>query len=199
MFTVPVDLALWFSQWPGGNGGCVEEVGPSAVTAGTGRSFISEAILETWLKFGVWGPAFNYSLLFLRVVVGNKNSGIQMPAPVLVFWKGLTNPFKGPGLLLLRGLRCGRVRAGGVGCLPAGRAWLPTVSSGQLCTDHIVPWQLHAPDRFCAGSTQIPSRLLLIHWDGGCGWRKGLGFAAPQTWFESHLNNLLDGWAWEII
>lgn len=43
----PADLALWFSQWPGGNGGCVEEVGPSAVTAGTGRSFISEAILET--------------------------------------------------------------------------------------------------------------------------------------------------------
>ena len=41
------DLALWFSQGPRGNGGCVEEVGPSAVTAGTGWSFISEAILET--------------------------------------------------------------------------------------------------------------------------------------------------------
>ena len=107
-----------------------------------------------------------------------------MPAPVLVFWKGLTNSFQGPWSPFTEGFAGvweTQSRRGGPVCL-LNVSMADHCVSGQLCIDHIVPWQLRAPDRFCTG-TQIPSQLLLIDWDSGCVVDgKGLGFAALQTW-----------------
>lgn len=126
----------------------------------------------------------NYSLLFLRVVVGTRIQASRCQPQCSCSERAWLTPFKGPGLLLLRGLRvCGRVRAGGVGqsaCWPG--AWLPTVSLGScalttLCHGNSMHQTdfVQAVHRFHLGYFSFTGTVGVV--DG-----KGLGFAAPQTW-----------------
>lgn len=108
---------------------------------------------------------FNYSLRFLRVVVGTmaarpRNSGIQMPAQcwcsegavVSLYTKGCACVWRVEQELLA----C---------CLPNVRT-LDLHVCGQLYVDYRVPWRHDAPDRFCTGRLQSPPQLLFLSdWD----------------------------------
>lgn len=195
------DLALWFSQWPRGNGGCVEGwVQVLSLQAQADLSF-QRLFWKHDLSLVCGELLSNYSLLFLRVVVGTRVQASRCQPQCWCSERAWLTPFKGPGLLLLRGLQvCGRVRAGGVGQSAYWTwAWLTIVSLGScvlttLChgnsvhqTDFVQVHRFHLSYFSLIGTVDV--------WLMGRVW--ALQLCRPG--FESHLNNLLDGWAWEII
>lgn len=131
---------------------CPEEVGVVWRSRAQVLSLQAQADLSFWRLFWkhdlslVCGALLsNYSLLFLRVVVGTtaarpRNSGIQMSAQCWCSERARLTPFQGHGLLLQRGVPvCGK---GGAEWASPG--WVLNVSildlhvCGQLCVDHIV-------------------------------------------------------------
>lgn len=127
----------------------------------------------------------NYSLLFLRVVVGTRIQASRCQPQCWCSERAWLFPFKGRGPLLLRGLQvCGRVRAGGVGQSAYWTwAWLTIVSLGSCALTTLC----HGNSMHQTGLVQVVHRFhlscfWLIGTVGVCGWWEGLGFAAPQTW-----------------